>query len=66
MPRTRLVGGSLIGFVIAACGGVYQIGMLESGNLPVARAHLVLVGARTGEIVGFVERDWDYDVDGYP
>jgi hypothetical protein len=40
--------------------------MLESGNLSVARAHLVLVGARTGEIVGFVERDWDYDVDGYP
>ena len=21
---------------------------------------------RTGEIVGFVERDWDYDVDGDP
>jgi hypothetical protein len=46
--------------------GVYQIGMLESGDLPVARAHLVLVDARTGEIVGFVERDWNYGVDGYP
>ncbi|MEO5939662.1 MAG: hypothetical protein ABIZ72_02060 [Candidatus Limnocylindrales bacterium] len=46
--------------------GVYQIGMLESGNLPVSRAHLVLVDARTGEILGFVERDWDYQVDGYP
>jgi hypothetical protein len=46
--------------------GLYQIGMLESGSLPVSRAHLVLVDARTGEIVGFVERDWDYDVDGYP
>jgi len=45
---------------------LYQIGMLESGSLPVSRAHLVLVDARTGEIVGFVERDWDYDVDGYP
>jgi hypothetical protein len=46
--------------------GVYQIGMLESGGLPVARVHLVFVDARTGEIVGFVERDWDYGVDGYP
>jgi hypothetical protein len=46
--------------------GVYQIGMLESGDLAVARVHLVLVDARTGEIVGFVERDWDYTVDGYP
>jgi hypothetical protein len=46
--------------------GNYQIGMLESGSLPVSRAHLVLVDARSGEIVGFVERDWDYDVDGYP
>jgi hypothetical protein len=46
--------------------GVYQIGMLESGDLPVARAHLVLVDARTGEIVDFVDRDWDYAVDGYP
>jgi hypothetical protein len=45
--------------------GVYQIGMLESGDLPVARAHLVLVDARTGEIVGFVERDWSYELDGY-
>ena len=46
--------------------GVYQIGMLESGSLPVSRAHLVLVDARTGEIVGFVERNWDYAIDGYP
>jgi len=46
--------------------GVYQIGMLESGDLPVARAHLVLVDARTGEIVGFVDRDWNYKVDGFP
>jgi hypothetical protein len=46
--------------------GVYQIGMLESGSLPVSRAHLTLVDARTGEIVGFVERNWDYAIDGYP
>jgi hypothetical protein len=46
--------------------GVYQIGLLESGNLPVSRVHLLLVDARTGEIVGFIERDWDYQVDGYP
>jgi hypothetical protein len=46
--------------------GVYQIGMLESGDLPVARVHLVLVDGVTGENVGFVERDWNYDVDGFP
>jgi hypothetical protein len=46
--------------------GLYQIGMLESGSLPVSRAHLSLVDARTGEIVGFVERNWDYAIDGYP
>jgi hypothetical protein len=32
----------------------------------VARAPLVFVDARTGEIVGFVERDWSCQVDGYP
>ena len=46
--------------------GLYWIGMLESGNLPVSRVHLLLVDARTGEIVGLVERGWDYQVDGYP
>jgi hypothetical protein len=46
--------------------GVYSIGMLESGALPVSRAHLTQVDARTGQIVGFVDRDWDYRVDGYP
>jgi hypothetical protein len=46
--------------------GVYQIGMLESGDQPIARVHLVLVDAVTGENVGFVERDWNYDVDGFP
>lgn len=40
--------------------------MLDSGSLPVSRAHLVLVDARTGAIAGFDERNWDYEVDGYP
>lgn len=44
----------------------YQVGMLESGNLPVSRAHLLTIDPVTGEIEGWVERDWDYDVDGYP
>jgi hypothetical protein len=46
--------------------GIYQIGMLESGGLPISRVHLVLVDARSGRIAGFVDRDWDYQVDGYP
>jgi len=39
--------------------------MVESGIGLLGRAHLVLVDARTGEIVGFVDRDWNYQVDGY-
>jgi len=41
----------------------YQVGMLESGNLPVAHAHFLTINGVTGEIQGFVERDWDYQVD---
>jgi hypothetical protein len=44
----------------------YQVGMLESGNLPVSRAHLLTIDAVTGEIEGWVERDWDYAVDDFP
>jgi hypothetical protein len=44
----------------------YQVGMLESGNLPVSRAHLLTIDAVTGEIRGWVERDWDYAVDDFP
>ena len=44
----------------------YQVGILESGNLPVSRAHLLTVDAVTGVIKGWVERDWDYAVDDYP
>ncbi|HEY3163570.1 MAG TPA: hypothetical protein VGJ71_04380 [Candidatus Limnocylindrales bacterium] len=45
--------------------GAYQVGLIEE-NLPVARAHVVLVDARSGRIIGFVERDWNMQVDGYP
>jgi hypothetical protein len=44
----------------------YQVGMLESGNLPVSRAHLLTIDPVTGEIEGWVERDWDYAVDDFP
>lgn len=44
----------------------YEIGMLESGDLEVAIVHLVVIDAHTGELVEFVERPWDYDVDGFP
>lgn len=44
----------------------YEVGMLESGDLPIAQAHMLTIDAVTGEILGFVERDWDYTVDGYP
>jgi hypothetical protein len=55
--------GGLVRFDPAT--GAYQIGLIEE-NLPTARAHVVFVDARTGRIVGFVERHWDYDVDGPP
>jgi len=55
--------GGLVRFDPAT--GDYQIGLIEE-NIPTSRAHLVLVDARTGELVGFVERDWSFRVDGYP
>ena len=55
--------GGLVRFDPAT--GSYQIGLIEE-NLPTACAHVVFVDARTGRIVGFVERHWDYDVDGPP
>jgi hypothetical protein len=44
----------------------YQVGILDSGGLPVAQAHLLSIDAVTGEVVGWVERDWDYAIDDYP
>ena len=53
-------GGVLIFDPVSA---TYQVGMLEDGN---RLAHLLTIDPVTGEIEGWVERDWDYDVDGYP
>ncbi|HET7029162.1 MAG TPA: hypothetical protein VFI34_01520 [Candidatus Limnocylindrales bacterium] len=44
----------------------YWVGIVESGSLPIAHAHYLEIEAETGAILGFVERDWDYQVDGYP
>ena len=44
----------------------YEVGMLESGDHDPAQAHLLTIDAVTGEIEGWVERDWDYAVDDYP
>jgi hypothetical protein len=46
--------------------GTYQVGMLESGSLDPAQAHLLAIDAVTGEVLRWVERDWDYRVDDYP
>jgi hypothetical protein len=46
--------------------GTYQVGMLESGSLDPAQAHLLAIDAVTGEVLGWVERDWDYKVDDFP
>jgi hypothetical protein len=31
-----------------------------------AITHLVIVDGHTGQILQFIERTWDYSVDGYP
>ena len=46
--------------------GTYEVGMLESGALDPAQAHLLTIDAVTGEVLGWVERDWDYKVDDFP
>jgi hypothetical protein len=46
--------------------GTYQVGMLESGSLDPAQAHLLAIDAVTGEVLRWVERDWDYKVDAFP
>lgn len=48
--------------------GAYEVGILDTGDEPNTRArvHLSLIDARTGRIVGFVDRDWDYRVEGSP
>jgi len=44
----------------------YRVGIVESGSLPVAQVHMLEIDAETGAIVDWIERDWDYSVDGYP
>ena len=44
--------------------GVWQVGLLDYTEPP--RIHLVLVDPSTGALVGWVERIWDYDTDGFP
>lgn len=43
---------------------VWQVGLLDHGEQP--RVHLVLIDGVSGQNVGFLERDWDFDVDGFP
>jgi hypothetical protein len=43
---------------------VWQVGLLEHGDRPFV--HLVLVDGATGTLRGWVERSWDFDVDGFP
>ena len=43
---------------------VWQVGLLDYAEPP--RIHMVLVDAGSGELVGWVERVWDYDTDGFP
>lgn len=46
--------------------GVYEIGIVQSGNLPVPRAIYAQIDAQSGAVVGLVERDWSYAVEGNP
>lgn len=44
--------------------GSWQIGLLDHGEQP--RAHLVFVDGASGLQLGFLERPWNFDVDGFP
>jgi hypothetical protein len=46
--------------------GLYEIGLVESGDLPVPRAEYTQIDARTGAIVGFIDRAWDFSAEGNP
>lgn len=43
---------------------VWQVGLLDGGDHPTV--HWVLVDGQTGAIRDWVERPWDFTVDGYP
>ena len=42
----------------------WQVGLVDFTQPPIA--HLVLVDATTGDLVGWVERDWDFTSEGNP
>lgn len=42
----------------------WQVGLVDMGEPPVV--HLVVVDATTGELVGWIERDWDFAKEGNP
>lgn len=44
--------------------GTWQVGLLDHGDQP--RAHLVLIEGATGRHLGFIDRPWNFDVDGFP
>jgi len=44
--------------------GMWQIGLLDHGQQP--RAHIVLVDGASGRQLGFADRPWTFEVDGFP
>jgi hypothetical protein len=45
---------------------VWEVGLLEDNYGGEPQVHLVIVDGHTGEIRQFVERTWDFNVDGFP
>ena len=45
---------------------VWQVGLLDENYGGEPQVHLALVDGRTGQIVQFIERTWNFSVDGYP
>ena len=44
--------------------GAWQVGLLDHGDAP--RIHYVVVDATSGAITDWIERAWDFEVDGFP
>ncbi|HLQ49838.1 MAG TPA: hypothetical protein VK233_12755, partial [Candidatus Dormibacteraeota bacterium] len=45
---------------------VWQVGLLDYNDGGDPRVHLVIVDGHTGQILQFVERTWNFNVDGFP
>jgi hypothetical protein len=45
---------------------VWQVGLLDDNNGGDPQVHLVIVDGHTGQILQFVERTWNFNVDGFP